>query len=183
MARPASPCRLLAPLPGFGGLVRAYGATALAASLNTALDGPAGRWRPEAASSRRAGQFPAASMERAVSGGCNRTSGRPRAGDLLNQSRGLAGSADCANVTLRASAAVAAGDGVHEEPLPLSAQDYGGGRHEGLSPIWRGLGAAPGRMEPAHVTFTASAPGRHTGLVRCCGFGRSGHLTLRLPAS
>ena len=40
-----------------------------------------------------------------------------------------------------------------------------------------------GRMEPAHVTFTASAPGRHTGLVRCCVFGRSGHLTLRLPAS
>jgi hypothetical protein len=30
--------------------------------------------------------------------------------------------------------AVAAGDGVHGEPLPLSAQDYGGGRHEGASP-------------------------------------------------
>jgi hypothetical protein len=35
----------------------------------------------------------------------------------------------------------------------------------------------------AHVTFTASAPGRHAGLVRCCGVGRSGHLTLRLSAS
>jgi hypothetical protein len=40
--------------------------------------------------------------------------------------------------------AVAAGDGVHGEPLPLSAQDYGGGRHEGASPIWPGPGRSPG---------------------------------------
>jgi hypothetical protein len=36
---------------------------------------------------------------------------------------------------------------------------------------------------PVQVTLTASAPGLHTGLVRCCGVGRSGHLTLQRSAS
>jgi hypothetical protein len=35
-----------------------------------------------------------------------------------------------------------------------------------------GSGAEPREAWTRHVTFTASAPGLHTGVVRCCGFGR-----------
>jgi hypothetical protein len=48
-------------------------------------------------------------------------------------------------VTIELMRAVAAGDGVHGERLPLSAQDYRGSRHGGISPPWGGV---RGRARP-----------------------------------
>jgi hypothetical protein len=68
--------------------------------------------------------------------------------------------------------------------LELSAQDWRWSSRGGAKPHAAGPGAEPRDVwNPAQGTFTAHAPGLHTGLVRCCGVGRSGHLTLRRSAS
>jgi hypothetical protein len=51
--------------------------------------------------------------------------------------------------------AVAAGDGVHGERLPLSAQDYGGSRNGGLVPYGAGPGAASPEWAPAQERITS----------------------------